>query len=301
MKKRIVVIDVANILRDDRGSIIRDQDGKRLTQMRPENLVSTIKFIEENGGEVMGLLRKGTYYSGKKKQGKEDPRYGDWNLVEQAISAEKVQVVSDDDDMYCILYALQNDALLLSRDKFRDHKKANPEVNWGKITQLQVSDYNFIKGDFISPSLTKKLNEDKGQKVAAPKSSSKNDKKTKTSKSKSSEKSTKLKINPAPVTDDYESKIDEIILLDQLFAILYSLTSDDGQCNLSAVVEELSHELLAKGKKRGKKLPSGWTSELKKYINKVTGDDRKVTTWVRANLPSGFELNQNHSSVVRFI
>ena len=51
--------------------------------------------------------------------------------------------------------------------------------------------------------------------------------------------------------DDNESKIDEIILLDELFAILFSLTSDDGQCNLSAVLEELFHELLTKGKKRG--------------------------------------------------
>ena len=299
MTKRLVVIDVANILRDDRGRIIRDQDGKRLTQMRPENLVSTINFIEENGGEVMGLLRKGTYYSGKRKQGKEDPRYGDWDLVEQAISSDKVQVVSDDDDMYCILYALQNDALLLSMDKFRDHKKANPEVNWDKLTQLQVSDYNFIKGDFISPSLSKKLNDSKGQKVAVPKSN-KNEKKTKTSEPKSSKKTTKLIIKPAPATDDNESKIDEIILLDELYAILYSLTSDDGQCNLSAVLEELFHELLSKGKKRGKKMPQGWTTELKKYINKVTDVDRKVTTWVRVNLPSGFELNHNHSSVVRF-
>ena len=71
--KKIVVIDAANILRDDRGCIIRDEDGNRLTQMRPERLISVLRFVEENGGEPIALLRNGTYHSGRKKSKSEIP------------------------------------------------------------------------------------------------------------------------------------------------------------------------------------------------------------------------------------
>lgn len=299
-KRRLVVIDAANILRDDRGCIIRDKDGNRLTQMRPERLMSVISIVEENGGEPIALLRDGTYFSGKKKSKSEDPRYGDWDLVESAIAENKVLRVSDDDDMYCVHSGLQNNALIITRDKFRDHKKSHPEIDWNLVSNLKVSDYNFIKDDFVSPSLINKLKEEippnsnlttEGQDIETPQNViTPEQEETRTNET-------------TPATNDFSpipSDVDEIILLDELYAVIYSLTSDDGQCNLSAVVEQLAAEFLEReGTASVNKWAAGWPKELKKYINSITGENHKVTKWIGDNLPTGFEVRRN-GKLVRF-
>ena len=115
IERKQVVIDAANIIRDDRGCIIRDEEGKRLSQIRPERLISVINHVEERGGKPIALLREGTYYSGKKRSKSEDLRFGDWGLIENAIEEEKVLVVSDDDDcQWVFLHVLvqQQDVVL---------------------------------------------------------------------------------------------------------------------------------------------------------------------------------------------
>ena len=297
--KKIVVIDAANILRDDRGCIIRDEDGNRLTQMRPERLISVLRFVEENGGEPIALLRNGTYHSGRKKSNTEDPRYGDWGLVEAAISSNKVQRVSDEDDMYCVHYALQNEALIISRDKFRDHKKLNPELDWDRVSELKISDYNFIKGDFVSPSLLKNLSKSDPQEVIEQIEYD-NDADALQPTGTVGDDNNDQPSHIDEITDTNDVEVDEIILLDELYAILYSLTSDDGQCNLSAVVNQLAGEFLnQEGNPLNNNWPAGWTVDLKKYVNSITNDNRKVTTWIRDNLPSGFEI-RNGAELIRF-
>jgi len=77
------------------------------------------------------------------------------------------------------------------------------------------------------------------------------------------------------------------------------LTSDDGQCNLSAVVNQLAGEFLnQEGTPLNNNWPAGWTVDLKKYVNSITNDNRKVTTWIRDNLPFGFEIRK--AELIRF-
>lgn len=294
IERKQVVIDAANIIRDDRGCIIRDEEGNRLSQIRPERLIAVINHVEERGGNPIALLREGTYYSGKKRSKSEDLRFGDWGLIENAIEKEKVLVVSDDDDLFCILYSIQSQALLISRDKFRDHQKSNPEVDWEYIKKAQILDYNFINGEFVSPTLHNKLSmattKVKDDKKTEGKSKLQDESKSKGSReSKHIQKKTS-KGKPKNTTPTKE-EIDKMLLLDELYASIYSLTSDDSQANLSSVTEVLAREFL------GKEGPcsdwkSGWPKYLKNFINSITGENLKVTTWIKNNIPTGFQVTE---------
>jgi hypothetical protein len=328
----LVIVDAANILRDDRGCIIRDENQNRLTQMRPERLDLVIKHIKSAGGKPVCILRNGTYYSGKKRKSSDDPRYGDWMLVEGGIESGDIVQVSDDDDMYCVTLALKTDSILLSRDQFRPEKKKYPQYDWESVANLRIDDYNFIAGQFVSPELDRAMVErfsknDKANKKHSPS--------VKPSKSKAKENSVKnspplekeMKPNQANKHTKSESKkvrkrtqdggelgtMDDLvepskstsleekaekiepaeelmILLDELYASLYSLTADDGQCNQAMVLEMLAREFLGKTG-HSNEWKKGWVRDLKSYIKAITGSDQRPIKWVRENLPDAFSYS----------
>ncbi|GEM_PF-4721807 len=330
--KNLVIVDAANILRDDRGCIIRDEDQNRLNQMRPERLDMVIKHVKSAGGQPVCILRNGTYYSGKKRKNSDDPRFGDWMLVEAGIKSGDIVQVSDDDDMYCVTLALQTDSILLSRDQFRPEKKKYPQYDWARVANLGIDDYNFIAGQFVSPELDRamverfsrndKANEKDSRPVNPPKSKAKEnsvknsppseketkpnqaDKHTK-SESKKIRKNTQSEGKPGSMDDlpkpskliSLEGKVGKIepaeelmILLDELYASLYSLTADDGQCNQAMVLEMLAREFLGKTG-HSSEWRKGWVGALKTYIKAITGSDQRPIKWVRENLPEAFSYS----------
>lgn len=285
------VVDGANILYDDRGIVIRE-DGKRQPQIRPERLLSLINYIEENGGEVICLVKDGTYHSGRKKSSIDNPRFGDWSIVEKLIKSGKIQIVNGNDDIYVILYALEIDAFIISRDKFRDHKKSHQELDWKKIGQLKIEDYTFIKNKFVSPTTHSILNNKNAKMHSENKNTSKNVNIIKVEKSKniikSGSKSNKI-------TDGSNNLVS---LIADLHAVLNSLTSDDGQCNLSYINEQLARDFLGKEGAPGE-WKSGWPIQLKKYVNDITGKNIRTSTWVKKNLPPEYKLQSDGTTILR--
>lgn len=305
-QKNLVVVDAANILRDDRGCIIRDENQNRLTQMRPERLNLVIKYIKNKGRQPICILRKGTYHSGNKRKDSDDPRFGDWSLVEKGIESGDIVVVSDDDDMYCISLALQTDSYLLSRDKFKSEKRKYPEYDWKRLDSLRIEDYNFIAGRFVSPELERAISMDSLNGSKTNKTIVKNinpnvpeEKGKKPQKKVSNSLIThenQLK-EPNQISSNGSSKgentEDLMILLDELYASLYSLTADDGKCNGSLVLTMLAKEFL------GKVEPSsdwkkGWVAELKSHIVSITGVNQRPIKWVVSNLPEDFSYSKPH-------
>lgn len=331
--KNLVIVDAANILRDDRGCIIRDENQNRLNQMRPERLEMVIKHIKSAGGQPVCILRNGTYYSGKKRKNLDDPRFGDWTLVEAGLESGDIVQVSDDDDMYCVTLALQTDSLLLSRDQFRPEKKKYPEYDWEHVANLRIDDYNFIAGQFVSPELDRAMverfpNDDNTntktssfvnaskaeEKETEAKNSPPLEKETKSIQTQTHTKSESKKVRkntqnegklgtiheqPEPskraTVEQKGEKIEPaeelMILLDELYASLYSLTADDGQCNQAMILEMLAREFLGKSG-HSNEWAKGWVGDLKSYIKAITGSNQRPIKWVRENLPDAFSYSK---------
>tara|TARA_B100000767_G_scaffold214960_1_gene202444 strand:+ start:396 stop:1421 length:1026 start_codon:yes stop_codon:yes gene_type:complete len=327
--KNLVIVDAANILRDDRGCIIRDENQNRQVQMRPERLDMVIKHIKSGGGQPVCILRNGTFHSGKKRKDSEDPRFGDWALVEAGIESGEIVQVSDDDDMYCVTLALQTKSILVSRDQFRPEQKKYSQYDWELVAELRIGDYNFIAGQFVSPELDRAMverfskNDETNGKVSSRvnvskakvevnkvKKSTPSEEKRKPTQSKKPTKSgsKKAQKNPpndvnigtlrgkpelseivsmGPKAERTEPAEELMILLDELYASLYSLTADDGQCNQAMVLEMLAKEFLGKSG-YSSEWKKGWVSDLKSYINAITHSDQRPIKWVRENLPDAF-------------
>ena len=329
-RKNLVIVDAANILRDDRGCIIRDENHNRMVQMRPERLDMVIQHIKHHGGTPVCILRNGTYHSGNKRKDSDDPRFGDWTLVEKGIESGDIVKVSDDDDMYCVTLALQTQSLLLSRDQFKPEKRKYPTYDWKRIDELRVDDYNFIAGQFVSPELdramsamfspgeTKEANEHQDLSASLPEvververspdhpsneatdflnkkqeTPRKRDVLQNISQSPDSHKIPLELANSPPVLQEplEENKSEDLmVLLDELYAALYSLTADDGQCHQTMVLEMLAREFLGKSN-RSNEWEKGWLAELKAHIMAITGTNQRPNKWVRDNLPDAFSYS----------
>lgn len=331
-RKNLVIVDAANILRDDRGCIIRDENQNRQVQMRPERLDMVIKHIKSGGGQPVCILRNGTFHSGKKRKDSDDPRFGDWALVEAGIESGEIVRVSDDDDMYCVTLALKTKSILVSRDQFRPEQKKYPQYDWELVAELRIGDYNFIAGQFVSPELDRAMaarfskNEETNREVSSQvnvskakadvkkaKKSTPSEKKRKPSQSKKSSESGSKKAQQTPPNDVKISTLrgkpelsetasmgpkaertnlaeELMILLDELYASLYSLTADDGQCNQAMILEMLAKEFLGKSG-YSSEWKKGWVADLKSYINAITGSEQRPIKWVRENLPDAFSYS----------
>ena len=56
-----IVMDAANVIRDDTGIEIKNDDGESLAQVRPERLRDAIEYCERKGWETIAFLQQGTY------------------------------------------------------------------------------------------------------------------------------------------------------------------------------------------------------------------------------------------------
>ena len=78
-----IVIDGANVIHYDFDIVMKDKDGNRLTQIRPERLQQAIEYGENLGWQTVAVLKKGTYIWGKANE--ELPTVGDMNIVDELI------------------------------------------------------------------------------------------------------------------------------------------------------------------------------------------------------------------------
>tara|TARA_X000001036_G_C20581724_1_gene767034 strand:+ start:147 stop:1055 length:909 start_codon:yes stop_codon:yes gene_type:complete len=164
-----IVLDGANIIHDDTGIVMKDDEGKRLMQIRPERLLAAINHCESLGWSTIACLKEGTYNWAKRNP--ESETVGDVDLLDQLIQDGKVITIpAEEDDIYFIDYAIKVNGMIVTHDTFEDnkHKKDDsgnvikrerslyPDRNWDDIDQRTLRDFRFLDDKFVMPKLKQK-------------------------------------------------------------------------------------------------------------------------------------------------
>ena len=151
-EKLEVIIDGANIFHDDRGIVMKDEDGEQIMQSRPERLNAAISFCEKKGWKTTAILKQMSYYVAS--QNSESDWVGDMNLLDNLISEKKVMLISKKkEDIYFINLAIQRNAYIITRDGFKEEREKYPGLDWEDIDNRTLKDHAFIGDNFVLPGL----------------------------------------------------------------------------------------------------------------------------------------------------
>tara|TARA_Y100001954_G_scaffold229808_1_gene276403 strand:+ start:76 stop:999 length:924 start_codon:yes stop_codon:yes gene_type:complete len=163
MKKEYerIVMDAANVIRDDTGIEIKNDDGQSLSQVRPERLRDAIQFCERKGWETIAFLQERTYKMALKLKNVDPKRVGDLEILDDLIEQGKVELVkAKSDDIFYIDYALEENAIIVTNDTFKDKRDGTkrerslyPDRPWDDIDRRTVRGFRFMNGKFIFPDL----------------------------------------------------------------------------------------------------------------------------------------------------
>ena len=153
-----IVIDAANILHNDTGIEMIDEDGQRRVQSRPERLKDCMSFCEKKGWKVTAFLKQSTYeYAVSVAKSKSNTTVGDVNILDNLIEQDKLHLIAaEKEDIYWIDYAVAENALIVTHDKFRNEMKEYQDRDWKDINKRTLRDFKFVNNKFILPSLKKK-------------------------------------------------------------------------------------------------------------------------------------------------
>lgn len=151
-EKLEVIIDGANIFHDDRGIVMKDEEGERITQSRPERVAAVISLCESKGWKSTAILKQLSYYIASKN--KDSEYVGDMNIIDDLISKKKVMLISKKkEDIYFINLAIQRNAYIITRDGFKEEREKYPDMDWEDIDNRTLNGYEFIGDDFVLPGL----------------------------------------------------------------------------------------------------------------------------------------------------
>mgnify|MGYP002037577320 CR=1 FL=1 len=163
MKKEYerIVMDAANVIRDDTGIEIKNDEGQSLSQVRPERLRDAIQFCERKGWETIAFLQERTYKMALKLKNVDPKRVGDLEILDDLIEQGKVELVkAKSDDIFYIDYALEENAIIVTNDTFKDKRDGTkrerslyPDRPWDDIDRRTVRGFRFMNGKFIFPDL----------------------------------------------------------------------------------------------------------------------------------------------------
>ncbi len=161
-----IILDGSNIIHDDTGIEMKDENGERLIQIRPERLLAAINHCESLGWTAIACLKEGTYTWAKSNPDAET--VGDVDLLDELIEDGKVITIpAKEDDIYFIDYAIKVNAMIVTHDSFKDkiddqgnvikrERSLYPNRDWTDIDRRTLRDFRFVKEQFILPSLTQK-------------------------------------------------------------------------------------------------------------------------------------------------
>ena len=161
-----IILDGSNIIHDDTGIEMKDENGERLIQIRPERLLAAINHCESLGWTAIACLKEGTYTWAKSNADAET--VGDVDLLDELIEDGKVITIpAKEDDIYFIDYAIKVNGMIVTHDSFKDKKDDQgnvikrerslyPNRDWTDIDRRTLRDFRFVKEQFILPSLTQK-------------------------------------------------------------------------------------------------------------------------------------------------
>jgi len=152
-----VVLDGANIIHDDTGIEKKDNEGNQITQIVPERLEAAISHCEGLGWPTIAFLKTGTYLWAKDLADSKSPYMGDLDILERLIRDRKVILISvKKEDIYWIDFALKENAIIVTHDKFKEEQDKYPKKDWKDIEDRTLRGHQFIKDKFILPGLMKK-------------------------------------------------------------------------------------------------------------------------------------------------
>ena len=83
------------------------------------------------GYTVTALLKKLTYKWGLREYESNNPEYADFAKIVEALKERGTLklIESKEDDLYIVEYALSENALILTRDWFNDHREQRKDTN----------------------------------------------------------------------------------------------------------------------------------------------------------------------------
>ena len=94
-----------------------------------------------------------TYKWGLRKY-KSDNQYADFAKIVELKERGTLKLIdSKEDDLYIVEYALSENALILTRDWFNDHREQRKDINWDAVDVIRKNRYEFIENKFTCPDI----------------------------------------------------------------------------------------------------------------------------------------------------
>ena len=144
--ENFIVFDCANL-------ISRNRVHSNIDNFAPQYIRDATKGVREMGYDSVALLKNSAYvWAFKNHDGSEEMK-----ILNDLIKKEKVIVIDvEDDDRMIIEYAIAENGLILTKDKFRDHEEKFSPEKWADVKSRMYREFEVIGEKFIAPGLPKR-------------------------------------------------------------------------------------------------------------------------------------------------
>lgn len=141
--ENFIVFDCANL-------ISRNRVHSNIDNFAPQYIRDATKGVREMGYDSVALLKNSAYvWAFKNHTGSEEMK-----ILNELIQKEKVIVIDvEDDDRMIIEYAIAENGLILTKDKFRDHEEKFSPEKWANVKSRMYREFEVIGEKFIAPGL----------------------------------------------------------------------------------------------------------------------------------------------------
>ena len=147
----LVVFDVPNL-----ATVNIMENGEEKSQFFPERLQEAIEYCQELGWPVKAFLKHGTYLWATRSLS--PPDIGNMMIIDRLEKSDLLEFLfPGKEDIFFIDYAMENDALIVTKDYFRNEKKDYPDRDWDEIESATLRNFEFLEdGQFMLPGLPPK-------------------------------------------------------------------------------------------------------------------------------------------------
>ena len=138
-----IVFDCANL-------ISRNRVNSNIDNFAPQYIRDATRGVRKLGYDSVALLKNSAYvWAYKNHDGSEEMK-----ILNDLIEKEKIIVIDvEDDDRMIIEYALAENGIILTKDKFRDHEEKFSPEKWVDVKSRMYREFEVIGDKFIAPGL----------------------------------------------------------------------------------------------------------------------------------------------------
>ena len=277
----VVVIDAANVVHHHAD----DEQGNLIQSIFPERLEAAIETLNDLGWEVKAFLKMGTYWWAVKN--KDSETIGDVTIFESLKRrGSLVMVDNEHDDMFWVDYAVQNNGLILTKDKLRAEREQY-ERNWDDIDARTIRDWEVLEsGEFLAPTLPPKSD---GERVSF-----------KGLKTRLKQLEARVQELENRLENDEDQAIElkeEVHVSDVAITheVLRQMLKGDDFVHLTAIYHTLASVHLRLEPAEQNSWRKSWRDEL----NEILGVSGKMSVWIHEISPFQLELSKDNSNVRR--